>query len=193
MSSIQFKIVLEGITPPITRTFQVDAVESFFDLHEIIQIVMGWENVHLFEFHVDQRRIGLLLDDEPAWTNDEGLEDSELVTIDEFHFQPGATFRYVYDFGDDWNHKITVSQLVSEPTPTPICLSGQRSCPPEDCGGAPGYLSFLEAYRNPKHPNHAEVIDWIEDFDPEEFDLEEVNQILVEYNEWRKDLVDGEE
>ena len=69
MGSIQFKIQLEGITPPIWRTFQVDASEAFFDLHEIIQIVMGWENAHLFEFHINDRKIGLLPDEEQTWEN----------------------------------------------------------------------------------------------------------------------------
>jgi hypothetical protein len=75
----------------------------------------------------------------------------------------------------------------------PLCLDGKRSCPPEDCGGVPGYLDFLVALKDPKHPDHAEIIDWIDDFDAEEFDLEETNEILNEFNDWRQDLFNEEE
>lgn len=193
MGSIQFKIQLEGITPPIWRTFQVDASEAFFDLHEIIQIVMGWENAHLFEFHIKDRKIGLLPDDEQTWENHEKVEDSEAVSIEETQLKVGDTFTYIYDFGDSWEHTLTVEKMIDEDTPLPLCLDGKRCCPPEDCGGVPGYLDFLVALKDPKHPDHAEIIDWIDEFDAEEFDLEETNEILNEFNDWRQDLFNEEE
>ena len=77
MASLQLKVQLEGINPLIWRTFQIDQTETFFDLHEILQIVMGWENAHLFEFQIKERKIGLLPDEEEMWDTDANLEDSE--------------------------------------------------------------------------------------------------------------------
>ena len=61
----------------------------------------------------------------------------------------------------------------------PVCLTGKRACPPEDCGGVWGYASFLEALHDPEHPEHEEMLEWIGGaFDPEVFDLDEVNVAL---------------
>ncbi|MBK9489247.1 MAG: plasmid pRiA4b ORF-3 family protein [Haliscomenobacter sp.] len=73
MASLQLKVQLEGINPLIWRTFQIDQTETFFDLHEILQIVMGWENAHLFEFQIKERKIGLLPDEEEMWDTDANL------------------------------------------------------------------------------------------------------------------------
>jgi hypothetical protein len=194
VGSLQLKVQLEAIKPEIWRTFQIDQTETCFDLHEILQIVMGWENAHLFEFQVKERKIGLLPDDEEMWETDASLEDSESIMMIDLNFQEGDTFRYVYDFGDHWGHLLTVEKILPDvETECPICLGGARNCPPEDCGGAPGYVDFLAALNDPKHPQHEEIIDWIEEFDAEEFDAGETNEILQEFNDWRQDLFLEEE
>lgn len=188
MGSLQLKVQLEDINPAIWRTFQIAQTETFFDLHEILQIVMGWENAHLFEFQVKDRKIGLLPDEDEMWDTDASLEDSESIMMIDMNLKEGDSFRYIYDFGDHWKHLLTVEKIIADETECPKCLGGERNCPPEDCGGAPGYAEFLEALSNPDHPQHEEIIDWIEDFDPEDFDLEETNEILQEFNDWRQDL-----
>lgn len=193
MGSLQLKVQLEDINPAIWRTFQIDQTETFFDLHEILQIVMGWENAHLFEFQIKDRKIGLLPDEDEMWDTDANLEDSESIMMIDMNFKEGDSFRYIYDFGDHWKHLLTVEKIVADETECPKCLGGARNCPPEDSGGAPGYSEFLEALSNPSHPQHEEIIDWIEDFDPEDFDLEETNEILQEFNDWRQDLFLEEE
>ncbi|AEE50768.1 plasmid pRiA4b ORF-3 family protein [Haliscomenobacter hydrossis] len=193
MASLQLKVQLEGINPLIWRTFQIDQTETFFDLHEILQIVMGWENAHLFEFQIKERKIGLLPDEEEMWDTDANLEDSESIMLIDLNLQVGDTLRYIYDFGDHWGHLLTVEKITTEETDCPICLGGARNCPPEDCGGAPGYADFLDALKNPNHPQHEEIIDWIEEFDPEDFDMGETNEILQEFNDWRQDLFLEEE
>jgi hypothetical protein len=88
---------------------------------------------------------------------------------------------YEYDFGDGWEHEILVEKILqSEPgVRYPVCLAGKRACPPEDCGGVWGYESLLEALRDPEHPEHNDMLEWIgEDFDPEAFDLDSINQDL---------------
>ncbi len=92
------------------------------------------------------------------------------------------SFLYEYDFGDGWVHEIVVEDTADpEPGQTyPICLGGERACPIEDCGGPPGYENMLEALADPKHPEHREYLDWFGDekFDPEAFDLEQINETL---------------
>jgi hypothetical protein len=92
------------------------------------------------------------------------------------------TIAYEYDFGDGWEHQIRVKNIVEDDKRypgKPVCLEGERSCPPEDCGGPWGYETFLEAIRNKKHPQHKELLTWIGgSFDPEYFDLEVVNASL---------------
>ncbi len=61
----------------------------------------------------------------------------------------------------------------------PVCLTGKRACPPEDCGGVWGYAEFLEAIQQPDHPEHESMLEWAGGaFDPDAFILSEVNQLL---------------
>jgi hypothetical protein len=81
--------------------------------------------------------------------------------------------RYVYDFGDDWVHKVVVEKVLpADPRISyPVCVAGKRACPPEDCGGVWGYREFLAAISDPDHPEHEEMLEWVGGaFDPEEFD-----------------------
>ena len=93
----------------------------------------------------------------------------------------GGKLIYNYDFADDWRHELEEEKIL-QPEPGigyPVCLGGENNCPPEDCGGVWGYANFLEAIGDPKHPEHEEFSEWIGgEFDPEEFDLEVVNEML---------------
>ena len=89
---------------------------------------------------------------------------------------------FTYDFGDNWEHTVLLEKILApEPgTHYPRCISGKRNCPPEDCGGPWGYADLLEALANPKHPRHADMIEWTGgDHDPEEFDVEDANARLT--------------
>lgn len=93
----------------------------------------------------------------------------------------GDKFRYVYDFGDDWDHDVHVEKTLarSEVDEVPTCTAGRRACPPEDCGGTWGYEEFLIAIADPSHERHAELIEWNGgDFDPEAFDPNEFDNNL---------------
>ena len=85
----------------------------------------------------------------------------------------GTAIRYVYDFGDDWVHRVVVEKVVqADPNRTyPRCVGGKRACPPEDCGGVWGYEEFLAAISNSDHPEHESMLEWVGgEFDPEAFD-----------------------
>jgi len=91
------------------------------------------------------------------------------------------SFRYVYDYGDNWQHKVKIEQIVDldAPLTAPLCLAGKNACPPEDVGGAPGYEEFLAALADPNDPEHEHFKEWIGgDFDPAAFDIAEVNERL---------------
>lgn len=63
----------------------------------------------------------------------------------------------------------------------PRCTAGERSAPPDDCGGPIGYESLLETLADPGHPDHASSHAWASRqkgrrgrFDPEAFDEQQV-------------------
>ena len=89
-------------------------------------------------------------------------------------------FRYVYDFGDNWEHEILLEKTFDSVPGVryPVCTAGKLACPPEDVGGIWGYYDFVEAISDPKHPEHEERLEWNGPYEPEEFDPEETNKIL---------------
>jgi hypothetical protein len=141
---------------------------------------MGWTDSHLHQFFVGQVRYG-----EPY--PDYGLEMQyeQSVKLNQVAPREGFRFPYEYDFGDSWMHTVLVEKII-EPEPGeqyPACVKGKRACPLEDVGGIWGYQHFLEATRNPERPDYPaeDLLEWVGgEFDPEEFDLEETNEILRE-------------
>ena len=89
---------------------------------------------------------------------------------------------YIYDYGDNWQHKVKVEKIVMLDTPIlfAVCIAGANACPPEDVGGAPGYEKFLEDLADPDHAEHEMLSEWIGGpFDPTAFDIDQVNQRLA--------------
>jgi len=154
---------------------------SLGDLHEHIQTAMGWFDYHLHEFEIGSTRYGL--DDGEGWG--ESPEDESAVTLTDAAPE-GASFTYTYDFGDNWRHQVTV-EAVTPPDPDlayPLCIGGRRACPPEDCGGFPGYLELLEALADPDHERHEELRTWVGgEYDPEQFDIDQTNAAFAV---WRR-------
>lgn len=172
----QIKVSLAGSTPLIWRRIQVSANTKLSKLHKIFQAVMGWENSHLYEFIVDKVSYG-----EPHPDYGGTMKDASETKLSRVVFEPGTNFKYVYDFGDGWQHMIVVEKIL-QPEPDvkyPVCLGGAMSCPPEDCGGIGGYAHFLEAISDPDHEDHETMLEWIGGtFDPEAFDLDAANKRL---------------
>jgi hypothetical protein len=178
-SIYQLKITLKGSDPPIWRRIQVPDC-TLGELHEILQVVMGWENSHLHQFDIRGKRYGVTDDEGSDW--DEEVKDEEKMSIS-LVAKTGrkVRFSYEYDFGDDWQHEVLVEKIV-DPGPRvayPRCIEGARACPPEDVGGIWGYPEFLEAIADRKHPDHSQMKEWVGgEFDPERFSLNEVNREL---------------
>ena len=173
----EFEVEFAEIRPRIWRRFLLRSSGTFYDLHLAIQ-ACGWFGGHLWAFMDDEGdRLAGIPDDEFGDPD----PDARKVNLSSF-FSPrgGRRCLYVYDFGDNWEHEITLEQVVRRKgDDARILLGGERRFPPEDCGGIWGYYGFLEAIQNPDHPEHNEMLEWIGDsFDPEEFDLEEINPAL---------------
>lgn len=170
----QFKITLIGTDPEIWRRIQVEDC-TLNTLHMYIQHVMGWENYHLHEFEIDRKRYG-----DPGMLDggfDDDASDSTIVMLSDIipKNKRRLRFNYMYDFGDSWNHEICFEGF-QKPEPGkkyPLCLEGERACPPEDIGGIYGYYSLLEELAESNEDS-----DW-SDFDPEKFDAKAATKGMV--------------
>lgn len=98
----------------------------------------------------------------------------------------GDAMAYTYDFGDGWEHVLVVeAATVAEPTARyPRCVAGAGACPPEDCGGIPGYENLRGILADPSDPEHEDMLEWLgigsaAEFDPARFDLDAVNLRLA--------------
>ncbi len=174
----QLKVTLKGSKPPIWRRIQVRGSTRLSALHEILQIVMGWTDSHLHQFIVGDVYYGV---PDPEWGWGVEIKNEQRVQLEQIVSGAKDKFIYEYDFGDSWEHEIVVEKILSAETAGsyPACLTGKRACPPEDVGGIWSYDTFLEALRDPKHPEHEEYTAWIGgEFDPEAFDCQTVNQEL---------------
>lgn len=172
----QLKVTLKRIKPPIWRRIQVPGSITLHKLHEILQIVMGWQNYHLYQFTIDGSYYGEL-DDEFSMD----VEDASEYKLKDVATGEKERFIYEYDLGDGWEHEIIVEKILPlEPDKHyPVCLKGKRACPPEDCGGPWGYYDLVTILQNPDHPEYNDRRTWAGDFDPEDFDLEFINKELI--------------
>jgi len=179
---IQLKIKLQDSKPPIWRRILLNKNTDFYNLHTIIQTTMGWEDYHLFEFNINNYRIGKVSEEysDMGYGNDE-LVDASSITLENVISNHKEKFIYNYDFGDGWTHQITVEKFLPLDTNIqyPICIKGKLSCPPEDCGGVWGYYNLLKIVKDKKNPEREAMLEWLgEDFDENYFNLDEVNKLL---------------
>jgi hypothetical protein len=172
----EIEIVLQDVQPQVSRRIQVPGEASLAALHEVVQSVMGWTNSHLHEFEVDGARFGM---PDPDRGGDEVGDEAKAKLFR--LVKAGDRFGYVYDFGDNWTHSLTVDKVSGPESGVryPRCVSGRGACPPEDVGGPWGYDEFQAALADPAHPDHDERTEWAgRPFDPNRFDLDEINQAL---------------
>lgn len=168
----QFKITLLDTKPKIWRRIQIPDCK-LNTLHYHIQAVMGWENSHLHHFEIKGERHGI--PEHLDYDGDGSIIDSKKILVSDIVPKDGKkiAFRYTYDFGDNWEHEVLFEGIV-KPAPGkkyPICLEGERACPPDNCGGTPGYEHLLEVLADPDHEEHRDMLEWLDgDFDAEAFD-----------------------
>ena len=169
------RIEIKDIEPLIWRRVAVRSSINLMALHKVVQATMGWLDYHLWEFDVDDRKYGIPDPDRPHVKNG---ATTKLATI----LASGKTeFDYVYDFGDNWEHRIIVEGISKAETGAkyPQFLGGERRCPPEDCGGPPGYFDFIENIARKNSKKAKEALDWYGGpFDPDDINEEQIKITL---------------
>lgn len=178
-SILQVRIELRGTKPKVWRRVLVPQTITLLKLHLVIQAAFGWGHSHLHEFIAgDGERYGSAdpMYDAPDSINSENVRLTTVLRT--------STLSYVYDFGDYWDHRITVEKThAADPFITlPFLIGGAGATPPEDCGGVPGYADFVRAMGDPNDPEHKHLVEWIgvETWDPAAFDSTEANDRLAE-------------
>ncbi|HYN96179.1 MAG TPA: plasmid pRiA4b ORF-3 family protein [Pilimelia sp.] len=162
----QLRVSLADVSPPVWRRVLVPGGYTLDRLHRVIQYAMGWQNCHLHCFDIDGWQYGA-----PDPEGEPAVRDELDHRLDAVAAK-GGRFAYTYDFGDWWEHQVAVEDVfVADPDERyPVCVDGERACPPEDVGGASGYSELLAALADPAHPDHARLRDWLgRPFDPERF------------------------
>jgi hypothetical protein len=186
----QMKVMLADIEPPIWRRFLVVSDITLHKLHLILQTIMGWENYHLYEFTIDDKLYG-----EPDDEYEQDINRASRFRLSQVIHTEEQEFLYVYDYGDNWDHKIVVEKMlpVDQNAIYPFCLEGELACPPEDCGGVTGYMDMLEIISDPEHEEYKHIIAWLGgSFVPERFDMRSINKELVRHrHEWRSMALSG--
>jgi len=170
----QVKVTLQHLRPPVWRRLLVPPDIPLSEFHVVLQIAMGWDDQHLHGFRIRTKRPQR---QRRSWVYLEPQDEGMIRLCDVLQREKDAIF-YEYDFGDGWEHRIVLEKILP-PDPgraVPVCIKGKRPCPPEDCGGVWRYADLVEAYHDPDRPAHEDAVDWLgPDWDPEAFDLEEVN------------------
>jgi hypothetical protein len=173
----QIKVTLNGARPPIWRRLVVPSSLSLMDLHDVLQVAMGWMDSHLHQFVARGKLYG-----QPDPEFGMGRINEKRVRLDEVLRTAKDAITYEYDFGDGWEHKIVLEKVLgnAEEHAAPSCIAGARACPPEDCGGVWGYANLLKVISDSSNPEHEEMLEWLGDgFDPERFDVSAINSILA--------------
>ena len=187
---LQFKIELPEILPLIWRRILVPAHYNLWDLHVAIQDSMGWQNYHLHHFVFKGRgkkeaKIGI-----PDFENDSEMDDIfpgwEIPAITYFN-NLGETAKYLYDYGDSWWHTVQLEGHIFKDKNIryPVCIDGERACPPEDCGSIDGYYELLKTISDPENEDYEDMKAWVgKDWNPEKFDKNSI-KFYEPHKRWR--------
>lgn len=175
------RIELLDVEPKIWREFVVPYDISLDRLHDVVQIVMGWEQSHLYQFVIKKKKYSEFNE----YIDDfEEVKDSRLVRLNQFISRKNQKITYEYDFGDGWEHEITlINSNYNSDYPYELeCIKGERACPPEDVGGPYGFTHFLECISDEESQEREEMLMWVGgEYDIDEFDLDYINFELIKY------------
>jgi hypothetical protein len=167
----RLRIELEEVRPRVWRRVEVPVTIRLDRLHRVIQAAMGRENSHLWEFRRGAQAWGL---PDPHWDDPPArVRPAAKATLADLIGEGARSFTYLYDFGDDWHHKVKVEAIVPAAPKAryPRLTGGERARPPEDVGGPWGYEELVLAMADPAHERHAELLEWLGGpFDPAAFD-----------------------
>lgn len=187
--TFRLRVSLDDVEPPVWRRLHVASDLTLDDVHDALQLAMGWTNSHLHGFRRFDAATGEF--DSPFLTSFEVSEgedgvDEATVRLDQVLFAPGDRLEYAYDFGDGWDHTVLLEAELPHPEGVRdvVCTDGARACPPEDCGGPGGYQQLVDLTRDqragrPVDPDLQHLLDAHPDLDPEHFSVEETDAAIA--------------
>lgn len=177
MQTFVLEFTLSDCSPQVWRKLSLPGRYTLGDLHQMLQVLFGWQNCHMHEFRIggrrftDPRTLDFEFQDD-LFDHNVGLERS---------LKGESSFRYFYDFGDGWKISAKVLEVLDLERAVPECLDGALAGPPENCGGIPGFENLREVLKNPRHPDFEEMLEWTPPgYDPDHFDKEALNSQLAE-------------
>ena len=182
--AFQFKIQLKDISdPPVWRRLLVPEKFTFLRFHKVIQTAFGWENCHLFQFSPNGYNSSPIIAIPNAEWDEEPPLDCKKTKLAEIFTAPKQKFTYIYDFGDDWTHTITLEKITEDKLLRADCIAGKGTCPPEDCGGPWGYTNLKNILSNPKDPEYKNMRQWLgltgsKTWNADIFELEKINLMV---------------
>jgi hypothetical protein len=172
----RLKVTLRTVKPPVWRRVEVDSTLTLSELAPLLEAAMGWLGGHLHGFEANGVHYEPPDPDGSFDSPFRRIVDERTVTLIEVLPTVKSKMRWDYDFGDGWQHDVVVEAIEpADPMALyPVCLTGRRACPPDDCGGPWGYEELLEALDDPDHERHSELTSWAPiHFDPTYFDAGE--------------------
>ena len=169
------RIELEDIEPLIWRRVAVRTSVNLMTLHSVIQAATGWLDYHLWEFGARERKYGMLIPNDPDWN--QRINNAATTKLSAVLAAGAKEINYIYDMGDNWQHRIIVEKLkpADHGASYPQFLGGERRCPPEDCGGFPGYYEFLDNIASKQSKKRKVALDWYGGpYDPDDIGEKEI-------------------
>ena len=178
----ELSIFLEDISPLIWRRFRIPASANLEDLHRVIQVVMGWDNVHDHGFMTGGMRFALPR--RAGERSGHAIGNESGCSVGDVLVKPKQRMIYIYNRGAGWRHTITLASIHASLSLVPRCVDGARACPPDDCGGCAEYARFLAMLADPAAGRAETLRAWFayrqsEGFDPDEFQSHCVNRRLA--------------
>jgi hypothetical protein len=162
---LQFKIELTEILPLIWRIILVPSDYNFWDLHVAIQDSMGWQDCHLhyFEFKRRKKEIRIGIPDFEGFDESPEILPGWQIPVFNYFKDLGETAKYLYDYGDCWWHTVQLEGYFykDKKLKYPLCIDGERACPPENCGGVQGYFELIDTLSDPKKDDYEDARAWV--------------------------------
>lgn len=162
----------------VWRIIEIQDRFTLHDLHKVIQLAFEWTNSHLYSFErkSGQNSVEYILPEYCEGLEIEVVNDPRDAKLKSLFFTNGDSIEYLYDFGDNWRHSITLKGKKREDPVfgLPACVAGAKKCPPEDIGGVGGYNDLLRAIDTKSKAELIEYRNWLGyDFDPDYFRIQD--------------------
>jgi Plasmid pRiA4b ORF-3-like protein len=154
MRTLRLQVTLREVAPRVLRVIDVPEASTLPELHELLQVAIGWTDSHLHQFDTGGTRYGVSHEE---WDDDQ--QDEATVRLRDLPDR----FVYLYDFGDGWTHDV---EVLGPGGDQPGCVYGEGTCPPEDCGGPHGHAELLAVLADPQHDDHERMRDWAGELAP---------------------------